>query len=449
MSMPHGETTGRTQPCSTCGAGGPELAGLGTTSKPGDEPIFDLSVMAGEVRNLIDWLPNHAHRLVIVEGDSTFTGTDKPTRNIIMGHPIAATADVVLVLVRQIGLLMTRDGNDGLDYEQRLTLHKAIAYSDRNMPRHSVTWVRRAAFDKAITLRTSEGWSNVMFDGEQWDMRTNMAACIKFNDLELTWDIVRHKMVGSDSKAPEWFLRSLPGYTVIQPEPEPPMLQPLSAEAVPLGLLKMDDVALPKLDRVVAAFGKPLFKPLHAVDFAAVEQQVEAAKNKWVPKVGDGVRWTVNNHHMQAHIKAIDTADPNCVLIQLLGGRGVFQDFQRSFLCPNNMLGWVISNNGQLWINISKPEEYGRLVLDLSLMPMWGVRNLPATPADMRQAELAEEGTGVPAQVRLDNEEESEVWSAFAQYCANEEGITLDDKEGERVLAFFVRMRRRLCEMLD
>lgn len=49
---------------------------------------------------------------------------------------------------------------------------------------------------------------------------------------------------------------------------------------------------------------------------------------------------------------------------------------------------------------------------------------------------------------QLDAEEESEVWSAFAAYCANDFDIS-DEHRGEQALAFFVKTRRRLCEMLD
>lgn len=446
MSMPHGETTGRSKPCSTCGAGGP--------------------------RNAAGFVPRFAHKLVYVLGDPTVNISKIPGEytaigdHLVIGYPLLATPDgYTLLWVRTFALPMQiGERTDGLTFESRqqrhvALLHDVVADGFENI---AVVWVKTDNMMHAVPANSRQLPCDLYHMGK-WFTSYSLLGADEAKRLdapqvaELDFSNVRDLIQSRGwmkPVLPDSVMQWLKGYEVIPPMPEPPVLQALSAEAAPLGLME-------KL--------KPDFKALANLPIMDLSPKLPP---KWKPRVGDGVRWKVANHTMLAHVKAIDIADPHNVLIQLCGGAEVFRDFQNSFLCPLHMVGWVVSNNGQLWINMSKPSEYGRLSPDRFMMPLPAqamafnradpppmesdppeqafVQCANLTPATHKQAALAEEGTGsAVAQIRLDHEEESEVWDAFAKYCANEEGITLDDKEGERVLAFFVKMRRRLCEMLD
>lgn len=414
MSMPHGETTGRSQPCPTCGLG-PRRA-----------------------------QPKHMCELVAVLGDysvnvSKEAGVHKPVgEHVVVGYPLVQQGQHVLMWVQSFYFPIKDGKDDGMPWDERVNAHTALTTVEcdgfKNMllcwvPAHHLL----AALKPAGKCMPSELPLGGVWFCHYGYIGTNSGLSAPSHTKELTFSNVRRHLKSysfKDPALPDEVMHWLPGFCVVPPEPAPPALVPLSAEAAPVAR-PMQQVRIPDLDA---------FK-IGPVDFACDMGLMPPLPMKTVKKfkAGDKVVWDVIGcgYHFCAEVIAVSPVTGS-VQIKLRDGREGWEHFRRMLHCPPHMLGWA-AHDDVLWIHV--PDD-GVLRHDVFMAPPC------ISPPDHNAAALEEEGTAVPAQVELDTEEESEVWAAFAAYCANDFDIE-DLSHGERALDFFIAMRRRLCAKLD
>lgn len=468
MSMPHGETTGRTHPCTQCGAGA-HLA-------------------------CQDSVPRLAHQLVAVQGDPTVNVHTEPGvyeavgKHLVIGYPLLKRGDQVLMWVRSFAFPMTKTRSDGLAWERRAEMQEALLQAKVDgFENIDVCWVSASELELNAVQSPAGGYylPDAMMVAGVWYY--SYALCLDRPHISaphvaaLDFDNVRKQLKDHahiHGVLPDAVTKWLKGWRAVPVPPPAPVLQPLSAEGVGVmaGLAAdiklLDDLGIRGTIMPKIPNGVLRQKKLIPIDWQKLDQAqlhmlpsvrgmmagiAPAPNNLPKFKPGDAVVWDVAGcgYHFCATVAQVRG---NEVRIKLRDGHVGWTDFKRMNLCPAWMQGWS-TLDGHLWVGpndgVLRVDPFINAVMPSVVSPVKGVifESDPPEAPDRVVVSIPSFNTEVPpptVEVELDAEEESEVWRAFARYCAT---LNLDTQtsqaEAERALDFFVKMRRKLCNMLE
>lgn len=485
MSMPHGETTGRTHPCTQCGAGA-HLA-------------------------CQDSVPRLAHQLVAVQGDPTVNVHTEPGvyeavgKHLVIGYPLLKRGDQVLMWVRSFAFPMTKTRSDGLAWERRAEMQEALLQAKVDgFENIDVCWVSASELELNAVQSPAGGYylPDAMMVAGVWYY--SYALCLDRPHISaphvaaLDFDNVRKQLKDHahiHGVLPDAVTKWLKGWRAVPVPPPAPVLQPLSAEGVGVMVGLDADIKLldelraappmMPLDQMAAGFGGIMKGELNIIAakpgkgkaaFPLDWQKLNQAQLHMLPSVrgmmagiapapnnlpkfkpGDAVVWDVAKcgYHFCATVAQVRG---NEVRIKLRDGQDGWEHFKKMNLCPAWMQHWK-TLDGHLWVSDNdgklRIDPFINAVMPSVVSPVKGVifESDPPEAPDRVVVSIPSFNTEVPpptVEVELDAEEESEVWRAFARYCAT---LNLDTQtsqaEAERALDFFVKMRRKLCNMLE
>ncbi len=490
MSMPHGETTGRTHPCTHCGAGAHLVCQ--------------------------DSVPRFAHQLVIVSGNPSINVNDEPGmftavgKHLVIGYPLLKRGDEVLMWVRSFAFPMTKARSDGLQWEERAHLQEALLQTNVDgIENIDVCWVSASELELNAVRPPADGYylPDIVMVAGVWYYQ--YAMCLDKPHIaaphveELNFDNVRKQLKDHahiHGVLPDTVTQWLKGWRPVPVPPPAPVLQPLSAEGVGIAGLAADiklladlgvacPTPMPPLDALMAGFGGVKKGELHMIAanpgkgkaafpldwqkladmpmmrMPSMRGHMEGpplAQNLPNFKMGDEVVWDVIGCGYHFCATVVKTSVNGGVFIRLRDGEAGWKHFQQYRFCPPRMIGWKATADGCLWVHAEDGVLRTNPFINEVMPPVASppppsqiifASDTPPEAPDRVVVSIPTFDTEVPPMVDdtpLDAEEEGEVWSAFARYCATLNLATLTSQvEAERALDFFVKMRRKLCNMLE
>lgn len=463
MSMPHGETTGRSRPCSTCGAGG----------------------------GVVDCVPRFAHQLVYVAGDPTINTSKEPGvfeavgDHLVIGYPLLRRGNETLLWVRTFAFpQQPGERGDNLSWDRRCAIHTALTVpiEVEGFKNLALVWVPTDNMLHAVPSNGRTMPSDLYHMGRWYSSYSLLAegdAKRKLVDApqvqSLDFANVRAHLIDRkwmEPSLPDSVMHWLKGFEIIPPMPAPPKLVPLEAEAAPLAAAAAcnEKAAMPgfgaalrglRLSQIAVDFRDKPFVQFPTVRGMMAGLKAKHNLPKW--KEGDKVVWHAPASDKFFAATVVDVGD-TIVTIAIANGSAL-RDWLMTLASGNHPChGWLPCRrheaNDTIVIKLDSPSSHGTLRRDLAAMPMMlgdheAVFNPTPSPLESDPPEVAFApviATDLPPPTKpvVDNGgplgafEQEQVFSALAQYVANMEDIEGRETELARVMDFFIDMRKQL-----